>query len=72
MKIQEKIREIMQSEEFPDSEKLDRLRGLIPADVCKVDNLSQATPAELRQLNHGIAITQAMLELRRKELDNRS
>ena len=64
--IDEKIRQIMLSEELPDSEKLDRLHALIPADSCKIDNLSQATPAQLKQLKDGIAITQAMQELRRQ------
>jgi len=37
MTIEEKIREIMLSEELSDSEKLDRLRALIPPEVfCKV------------------------------------
>ena len=62
----------MLSEELSDSEKLDRLHALIPLDACKIDNLTQATPAQLRQLRDSLAITQAMQELRRKELDNRS
>jgi len=41
MTIEEKVREIMLSEELPDSEKLDQLHALIPADVCKIDNLSK-------------------------------
>ena len=50
MTIKEKVREIMLSEELPDSEKLDRLHALIPPDVFKIDNLKQATPAQLKQL----------------------
>jgi hypothetical protein len=49
MTIEDKIREIMLSEELPDGEKLDRLHALIPPDACKIDNLSQATPAQLKQ-----------------------
>ena len=45
MNIEEKIREIMLSEELLDSEKLDRLHALIPLGAFKIDNLSQATPA---------------------------
>ena len=44
MKIQEKIREIMLSQELGNAEKRDRLRALIPADVCKIEDLNQATP----------------------------
>jgi hypothetical protein len=53
MNIQEKIREIMLSEELSDSEKLDQLH---------------ATPAQLRQLKDGLAVTQAMQQIRRAEL----
>jgi hypothetical protein len=60
MTTEEKIREIMLSEELPESEKLDRLHALIPADVFEIDNLNQATPAQLRQLKDGLAITEAM------------
>jgi hypothetical protein len=68
MTIEEKIREIMLSEELPDSEKLNRLYALIPPDACKIDNLNQATPAQLRQLKDGLAITEAMQRLRRAKL----
>jgi hypothetical protein len=68
MIIEEKIREIMLSEELPDSEKLDRLHALIPPDAFKIDNLNQATPAQLRQLKAGLAITEAMRQIRRAEL----
>ncbi len=50
MSIEEKLREIMLSEELPDDEKLDRLHALIPLDAFKIDNLKQATPAQLKQL----------------------
>ena len=68
MTIEEKIREIMLSEELPDDEKLDRLHALIPPDACKIDNLTQATSAQLRQLNDGLAVTEAMQQIRRAEL----
>jgi hypothetical protein len=55
----------MLSKELPDSEKLDSLHALIPTDAFKIDNLNQATPAQLRQLKDGLAITDAMQELRR-------
>jgi hypothetical protein len=54
----------MLSEELPDSEKLDLLHALIPADACKIDNLSQATPAQLRQLKDGLMVTDAMEKIR--------
>jgi hypothetical protein len=68
MIIAEKIRQIMESEELSVAGKLDSLHALISADVCKIDNLHQATPAQLRQLQDGSAITEAMQQLRRAEL----
>jgi hypothetical protein len=58
----------MLSEELSDAEKLDRLHALIPPEAFKIDNLNQATPAQLRQLKDGLAITEAMQQLRRSEL----
>ena len=66
MTIEEKIREIMLTEELSDSEKLDRLHALIPLDTFKIDNLNQATPALLRQLKDGLAVTEAVQQLRAK------
>jgi hypothetical protein len=66
MTIEEKLREIMLSEKLSDSEKLDRLHALIPADSCKIDNLNKATPAQLKQLKDGLAVTDAMQQLRAK------
>ena len=66
MTIEEKIHEIMLSEDLSDAEKLDRLYSIIPADSCKIDNLSQATPEQLKQLKDGLAITQAMQQVRAK------
>jgi hypothetical protein len=68
MTIEEKIREIMLSEELSDSEKLDRLHALIPLEVFKIDDLNQATPAQLKQLKDGLAVTDAMQQIRRAEL----
>ena len=68
MTIEEKVREIMLSEEFPDNEKLDRLHALIPPDVFKIDNLSKAAPEQLRQLKDGLAVTEAMQQIRRAKL----
>jgi hypothetical protein len=68
MSIEEKVREIMLSEELSESEKLDRLHSLIPAEEFKIDNLSKATPAQLRKLKDGLAVTQAMQQIRRAEL----
>jgi hypothetical protein len=59
MTIAEQIRQIMLSEELSDAEKLDRLYAIIPADSCKIDKLSQATPAQLRQLKEAIAVAEA-------------
>ena len=41
MNIQERIRQIMESEELSNAAKLDSLHALIPLDACKIDNLSQ-------------------------------
>jgi hypothetical protein len=43
MDIQERIRQIMLSEELPDSEKLDQLLALIPLESFEIDNLNQVT-----------------------------
>ena len=66
MTIEEKIREIMLSEGLSGAEKLDQLHALIQPDVCKIDNLNQATPAQLKQLKDGLAITEAMQQIRRR------
>jgi hypothetical protein len=65
MSIAEQIRQVLDSKELSDAEKLASLHALIPADACKIEDLSQATPAQLKRLNNGIAISQAMQELRR-------
>ena len=64
MTIEEKIREIMLSKELPHDEKLDRVHALIPPDVFKIDNLNKATPAQLRQLKDGLAVTEATQQIR--------
>jgi hypothetical protein len=64
MITEEKLREIMLSEELSDSEKLDRLHALIPLDAFKSDN--KATTAQLRQLKDGLAVTVTMQRLRAK------
>jgi DNA polymerase/3'-5' exonuclease PolX len=62
-KIAEKIREITDSKELPENEKVDRLRALIPADVFKIEDLNKATPAQLIQLNDGLAVAEALHRL---------
>ena len=66
MDIQERIRQIMLSEELLYDEKLNRLHALIPPDAFKIDNLNQATPAQIRQLKDGLAVTEAMQQIRRR------
>jgi hypothetical protein len=66
MTIEERVREIILSKDLSDSEKLDRLHALIPPDAFKIDNLSKATPEQLRQLKDGLAITDAMQQIRRQ------
>jgi DNA polymerase III psi subunit len=58
MTIAEQIRQIMLTEELPDNEKLDRLDALIPLEVFKIDNVNQATPAQLKQLKEGFIVTE--------------
>jgi hypothetical protein len=72
MTIEEKIRQIMLSEKLSDNEKLDRLHALIPADVFKINNLNQATPAQLRQLKDGLTVTEAMQKIRRRTTGKRN
>ncbi len=67
MTITEQIHQIMISKELNDTEILDSLYALIPPDACKIDNLSQATPAQLKQLQDGLAVTNAMQQLRSAE-----
>jgi hypothetical protein len=66
MTIEKKICQIILSKELSGTEKLNSLHALIPPDVCKVDNLNQATPAQLKQLKDGLAITEAMQQIRRR------
>jgi hypothetical protein len=66
MTIVEQIRQIMRSKELSGAEKLEQLHALIPDD--EIDDLSQATPAQLKQLQDGLAVTEAMQQLRRAEL----
>jgi hypothetical protein len=64
MTMEEKIGEIMLSGELSDSEKLDRLHALIPAEAFKIDSLSTATPAQVRLLRDGLMVTDAMEKIR--------
>ena len=64
MTIEEKVREIVLSEELSNSEKLDRLHALIPAETFKIDSLSTATPAQVRLLRDGLMVTDAMEKIR--------
>jgi len=60
MNMQERIRQIMLSEELSGAEKLDQLHALIPPDAFKIDNLSKATPAQLKQLRGALAVDEAL------------
>jgi hypothetical protein len=64
MTIEEKIREIMISDELSKSEKLERLHDLIPPETFKIDSLSAATPAQVRLLRDGLMVTDAMEKIR--------
>jgi hypothetical protein len=58
----------MISKELSDSERLDRLHALIPAEAFKIEGLSTATPAQVRLLRDGLMVTEAMQQIRRAEL----
>jgi hypothetical protein len=70
MTIEEKVREIMRSEELTNAEKRDQLHSLIPADVFKIDNLNKATPEQLAQLEAGLEIAQALEQINAAEFRN--
>jgi hypothetical protein len=53
----------MLSEELSNSEKRERLRALIPADVFKIDNISRATAAQILQLKGALEVAQALQRL---------
>ena len=57
----------MLSQELSSAEKRDRLRALIPADVCKIEDLNQATPAQLKQLKEAIEVAEALRQLERSD-----
>ncbi len=42
-----------------------RLHALIPLEVFNIDHLNQKTPAQLKHLKDGLAVTEAMQQLRR-------
>jgi hypothetical protein len=65
MTIAEQIYQIIVSEELSGADKLDRLAALIPPDAFKIDSLSTATPEQVGQLRDGLAVTEAMQQLRR-------
>ena len=59
--------EIMLSQQLSSAEKRSRLRALIPADVCKIDDLNQASPAQLKQLQGAIAAAEGLQQLDAEE-----
>ncbi len=60
----------MLSEELLDSEKLDRLHALIPTDAFKIDNLNEATPAQIKQLKEALVVSGALQQLNAELLRN--
>jgi hypothetical protein len=70
--IEEKVRQIKLSEELSNAEKLDQMHSLIPLDVFKIDNLSKAMREQLKQLQDGFAVTEAMQQLRAELLTKNS
>jgi len=61
--IRTKIDAILHSKELSDVDKRDQLRLLIPADVLKIDYLSQASPTQLRKLQDATEVAQAIQRL---------
>jgi hypothetical protein len=70
--VEENIRQIMTSKELSNNEKLDQLHALIPPDTFKIDGWSTATPEQVRQLRDGLAVTNAMQEIRRADYSQRN
>src|SRR4051794_10363761 len=66
MNTQDRVRQIMASKELASTEKRDQLHALIPADVFKIDNLNEATPAQLRQLNEALAVAPSIAKAQRR------
>lgn len=63
MTIAEKVQQTMRSKELNHAEKQEQLRALIPANVFKIDNLSEATPAQLKQLQEALEVAEALQQL---------
>jgi hypothetical protein len=61
--IRARLDAILHSKELSNVDKRDQLRLLIPADVLKIDDLSQASPAQLRKLQDAIEVAQAIQRL---------
>jgi hypothetical protein len=55
MTIEEKVREIMLSEELSDSEKLDQLHALISLDAFKIDDLNQYDAGEAQAVERWLS-----------------
>ena len=72
MSVEDQIHEIMLSEELPDSEKLNRLQALIPADMLEIDNLNKATPDQLKRLIEAMAVSEAIQQIRRRTTGKRN
>jgi hypothetical protein len=65
MKIEQKVRAIMLSDELTDTEKLERLYALVPAEArrIKLRDIRKATPAQQMQLRAFVAVGQALVGL---------
>jgi hypothetical protein len=63
MTIEEKVREIMLSEKAVGRRETRSIARPHPARAFKIDNLNQATPAQLRQLKEALAFSETMQRL---------
>jgi len=65
MNIEERVRQIVLSEERSAAEKQKRLCALIPTDTrtLKIKDLTKATPEQLEQLKVGLVVAEALQQL---------
>jgi hypothetical protein len=67
MTIPEKVRDLMLSKKLTIDEKRERLRALIPDEALKINNLNQATPAQLKRPKEAIEIAETLQQLERAD-----
>jgi hypothetical protein len=69
MKNQEEVGKILFSQELSNAEKRDRLRALIPADICKIDDVTRGHPGTAQSFARGIEAALALQQLDAEEFE---